>query len=247
MAHAFYWLTHNTKLKNQFDDLTKLSGLVATLGHDLGHRGKNNGYEVNSMSTVALKYHDNSVLEQYHIFLLMQILSERKSNILMNLHIEEWRNARRTIIECIMSTDMAKHKPLLEEFDNNMTDYKSKTEFSRDEQIKIASVFTHICDLSGPAKKSDIAFTWSNLVRKEFMQQVADEKKNNLPVTPFMVGLENQAKYLKGEMFFLKCIVIHLFGIGNEYLDGELDFVMNILNKNYEETEQLWKEEDEKE
>jgi 3'5'-cyclic nucleotide phosphodiesterase len=104
---------------------------------------------------------------------------------------------------------------------------------SRDEQIKIASVYTHICDLSGPAKDFDIAFTWSNLVRQEFMQQVADEQTNKLAITPFMVGLDNQAKFLKGEMFFQKCIVLHLFEIGNRYLSGELKFIIDILDKNY--------------
>ena len=57
-----------------------------------------------------------------------------------------------------------------------------------------------------------------------------------------MVGLENELKFIKGELFFQKCIVLHLFEVGNKYLTGELDFVIDILDKNYAQTERYAKE-----
>lgn len=172
----------------------------------------------------------------------MQILTDPQTNILSELDINEWKDARKIIIDSIMATDMAKHKPILEDFENKITEYQNATTLSRDQQTKIAAVFTHICDLSGASKTYDIAFQWSNLVRKEFMKQVEDEKLNGLPITPFMVGLENELKFIKGELFFQKCIVLHLFEVGNKYLTGELDFVIEILDKNYSQTEKYAKE-----
>ena len=40
-----------------------MSIVFAALCHDLGHTGHSNLFEINSMSKLAIRYHDKSVLE----------------------------------------------------------------------------------------------------------------------------------------------------------------------------------------
>ena len=162
-----------TKLATYLDEPTKFSGMVAALGHDVGHRGKNNSYEMSSMSELAITYHDISVLEQYHINVLLDILLMPKCNILGSLTQSQWRDTRATIIECILATDMSKHVPLLDKFEAETGDLQSRRDnLTNEEKNHIAAVFVHMCDLSNGGKKFEISFKWSNFVKQEFMQQV---------------------------------------------------------------------------
>lgn len=53
----------NTKLGDMIDDLKQFSAILGSFAHDVGHRGKNNIFEINSYSELAVRYHDKSVLE----------------------------------------------------------------------------------------------------------------------------------------------------------------------------------------
>lgn len=37
--------------------------MISSLGHDVGHTGRTNIFEINSLSDLAIRYHDKSVLE----------------------------------------------------------------------------------------------------------------------------------------------------------------------------------------
>ena len=243
---SFNHFITKTSLNNQLSRISKFAGLIASFGHDVGHRGKNNGYEISSMSDVALTYHDKSVLEQYHISILMKIIDQSQSNILERVSLTDLRTIRKSIINCILATDMSKHKPLLAEFEKNMAGNKAKLakgeNLTQDQQDKIMELFMHCSDLSGTAKECALATKWSGMVRKEFIQQVKDEKANGFPLTPFLVGLEHEVKYLKGELFFQKCIVLHLFEVGNQYLDGEIDEVIDGIKDTYSRFDKRFKE-----
>ena len=81
---------------------------------------------------------------------------------------------RKTVIECILATDMSKHKVNMEKFEDNIGEFhKKEGDLSQAEQNEIAGIYTHICDLSGSAKEFGLAREWSQMVRKEFMKQVS--------------------------------------------------------------------------
>ena len=65
-----------------------------------------------------------------------------------------------------------------------------------------------------------------------------------------MVGLDNQVTYLKGEVYFMKCIVLHLFELGDKFLDGELTDILKTVKSNSKQLEVLFddakKEEEDK-
>jgi len=155
------------------NDLTKLGGLVASLGHDLGHRGRTNDFEISSYSELSVNYNDKSPLENYHCTLLFEILKEKNSNILERLPGNEFRTIRRIIIECILATDMKKHKKVQKIIVDDIEQFQeARNVIEEKKQVTAASFVTHVCDLSGAAKKFEIASQWSELVRREFIQQV---------------------------------------------------------------------------
>ncbi len=83
--------------------------IISALLHDISHPGLSNSYQINTMSKLALKYNDKSVLENYHCYEGFKILNDPASNILESLSQEEFRIFRKRMIECIIATDMSNH------------------------------------------------------------------------------------------------------------------------------------------
>ncbi|CAG8531247.1 6202_t:CDS:2 [Ambispora gerdemannii] len=97
--------------------------LIAGLCHDIGHAGLNNVYQVNARTELAIRYKDQSVLENHSCTLTMNILTKHK--LLRNVHtcrteyygmppnqVDE--SLRNLITKTILATDMIFHYDLME-------------------------------------------------------------------------------------------------------------------------------------
>eukprot|EP00300_Choanocystis_sp_HF-7_P000630 c10526_g1_i2.p1 GENE.c10526_g1_i2~~c10526_g1_i2.p1 ORF type:complete len:377 (-),score=80.82 c10526_g1_i2:99-1190(-) len=108
-----------TTLKDRPDYLNsfeKFAVLIAAVIHDLDHRGLTNAYHINSRSDLAINYNDQSVLENHHCATGFRILARPRCNILQHLSVDQFKKARKLIVSCVLSTDMAKNilRPLWE-------------------------------------------------------------------------------------------------------------------------------------
>jgi high affinity cGMP-specific 3',5'-cyclic phosphodiesterase 9 len=123
VTHAgFYFLDHVAHLSSLLSSHLKLAFITACLGHDLDHRGRNNDFEVNSGSKLAIRYFDKSPLENHHAATLFTILKSPESNILKNVPDDKLKDIKHSIIENILATDMKLHFPLLAEFKKKLAD-----------------------------------------------------------------------------------------------------------------------------
>ena len=109
-------------------ELEQFALLLAALCHDIDHSGRTNAFEVNSYSNLALKYNDESVLENHHSALTFKILCEEKYNVLCNLEETDWKYLRKYMISNILHTDMKKHFESLGQFDAKMDDFMANPE-----------------------------------------------------------------------------------------------------------------------
>ena len=90
----------------------QLALLLAALGHDAGHRGRTNAFEVATLSDLALRYNDSSVLENHHAAGLYKLTTTKpECNIFKVLEDSPatWKEARKTIVSMILHTDMIHH------------------------------------------------------------------------------------------------------------------------------------------
>ena len=147
-------------VETYFDDLDRFTLLLSCIGHDVDHRGYTNAFEMATLSNIAIRYNDESVLENHHVSTLFKILSKDQYNILANFSIEEFSKIRKFTINNILYTDMKKHFELIKSLEYKLTQLNEKNEpMIKDDNDKklIAGFLVHSCDLSGSGRSFPIA------------------------------------------------------------------------------------------
>ncbi len=89
--------------------------MVATLCHDLDHRGTTNSFQIASQSVLASLYSsEGSVMERHHFAQTMCILNTSECNILENLPPNEYEECINLLRELILG-EFCLWKALLEQ------------------------------------------------------------------------------------------------------------------------------------
>lgn len=106
----------NSKIIHYCTELDVLGWIIAAAGHDVGHPALTNRFLINSRDNIAIRYNDQSVLEQMHCCITFGLLQEKKNDILANFSWEDWQVIRKVIVDMILGTDMSKHFDMLGNF-----------------------------------------------------------------------------------------------------------------------------------
>ena len=235
VMHASYYLIACTNALEHFTSHEVLAILVASLCHDVGHTGRNNAFEINSRSPLAINYNDKSVLENYHSSLTFKILEKADCNIFEDLGSAMFKSIRKLILECILNTDMALHFKLISNMNQRLGDIEESPLGTRETDSESMSAFlVHCSDLAHPTKNFNLFSKWSNLVCIEFSNQYEEEVRRGLPPTEFMKGLDEPVAYYKNEIGFLTVVIKPLWECLNLWL-SPTDDLLEQLNKNTQE------------
>ena len=183
--------------------------LISATVHDVGHPGFNNAFMVAVETSQALIYNDQSVLENYHCSLTYQILQKDKNNILKNVSRDEKNMFRKILINNVLSTDLARHFPIINKFESAIDDLKLDDEQSRHMAMAVA---LKCGDVGHSAKALDLHKIWSRRVTEEFWNQGDHETDLGIPLTQLCDRKNNIAKSQDGFLNFLAIPLFEGFG-----------------------------------
>jgi hypothetical protein len=116
VAHSAHVLLQ--KLEFKVDEVEHATLMLAALGHNLGHTGCSNAIEVESMSTLAIRYNDRSVLEQHSLALLLSLLNFREKGdhaptLNEGLTPHDQRRVKRLLVKMVLATDTSRVQSFL--------------------------------------------------------------------------------------------------------------------------------------
>jgi len=226
----FYSLVKKTELEKVLDKTEVFATLLASLGHDVNHKGYNNAYESKTKSQNSILYYDYAILESMHASYLIRILKDPEINFLEGITDLAKRNQfRDLVVTVILATDMSKHSKLLKKFtdcvkatveyrslkasgepiDKRLEEKAFLMERPHDKR-RILKNIIHACDIGNPCQKYDRYVYWSALVTHEFDYQTKKEAKKGVEVTSFM-KYKDPATFYSGQIFFTKNVVFPLW------------------------------------
>jgi high affinity cGMP-specific 3',5'-cyclic phosphodiesterase 9 len=165
-----------------FSPLEILGLLLSCLLHDLDHPGFTNSFLLKIQSPLINQY-CSSQLENHHITEALKLLDRKDCNILEGLRFEQNVKLRDNIQKFILATDLALHRHFLDTWESCQSNFNKEDESHR---ILFAQILLKSADISNPVKRFDIARRWAVQIQEEFFLQGDEEKKRNLPVSPFM-------------------------------------------------------------
>eukprot|EP00457_Paulinella_chromatophora_P001008 gb/GEZN01001010.1/.p1 GENE.gb/GEZN01001010.1/~~gb/GEZN01001010.1/.p1 ORF type:complete len:1066 (+),score=133.99 gb/GEZN01001010.1/:121-3318(+) len=185
VAHGSWHFMRHAAVYEKLTELDRFCLLVASVIHDYGHPGVNNQYLVNAADPIAVTYNDLHVLESFHVAESFKMMSQKpECNILKGLNREEYKYARKLIIELILATDLASHFEIMERFEKGQ---RGKIELTPDDDKKLMMQLVIKCsDIAHPARAKHAHIKWSEVVTQEFFQQGDMERTRNLPRSMFM-------------------------------------------------------------
>jgi hypothetical protein len=235
VLHMCWLLLTETGIIAKLNTNILLGLLISALCHDIDHPGNTNTYEINSMSERALMYNDISVLENHHCAVTFELIL--KNDLHKCFNSPDFKEFRKTIITCILGTDMMKHNELIQDF--TVFDI-TKNEFTIDEQICLAKVLLHYADLSNTIKTIENSLNWSKKIVLEYNCQALKEELEGLPVLSFMKAQDDISMCIN-EINFIKTITQPMWRIFTEKLPN-LDFINDNIKGNLEHWEQMLNE-----
>ena len=208
---CLFFLNSNAEKMFQTTVLDLLSIFISALGHDIGHPGLTNNFQINAYTELALIYNDSSCLENFHCSKLFSIIKKDESNIFENLSVNDFKNIRKRMISEILATDMFNHKKVLSLIQTKIPQIKNdKFEFICNdkesiikEQQCLLDYFIHSADLAHNTKLFSISLRWVELLSEEFWLQGDKEKSMGLTVS-FLCDRENtnvplsQVNFIRG-------------------------------------------------
>ena len=181
-----------------------LSIIIAALGHDVGHPGLTNAFQINSSSEMAITYNDSSCLENFHLTKLFKTLRKDEYNIFEKLSTQDYKKIRKKMISEILATDMAIHGKILNNIrskipeellnangSNKKNELKkfelisdiNNEETTNEEKQALFDYFIHSADLGHNTKIFDISLKWVELLSEEFWIQGDKERQMNLNIS----------------------------------------------------------------
>ncbi|KAJ1330198.1 hypothetical protein BSLG_009620 [Batrachochytrium salamandrivorans] len=253
VTQMMYGIINVTGLIEKLKPVEKLILTVACIGHDLDHPGYNNSYQINAKTELAIVYNDNAPLEMHHAACLFGILKYSECNIFAALSDSVYREVRKGIIRCILSTDMGKHGELLAQFK------KVSENFNYDDmehRALLLALVIKCADISNEVRPANVAEPWVNCLLEEFFSQSDREKAEGLPNAPFM----DREKVTKpsAQIGFIAYVMIPMYELVGTVLPNmdqyivqpireSLTFYKDLLEKEKAEKEKAEKEKAEKE
>ena len=200
-----YMLIHATDAAKYLSPQQFFGVVISAVVHDVDHPGNTNMFEVNSQSYLSLLYNDQSVLENHHCSTAFQLMRKPSSNIFNGLTKATASEMRKTIVTCIMSTDMSVHFQLVDET-KKMVAGGDYTFTEVQDQMFLCRLLVHSADLSNPVRPFHITQAWARRISAEFNLQVAMEQELDMPVLNFMMTPDDKA-LCKNETGFASFVV----------------------------------------
>lgn len=228
VTHFSYILIKAVKASEFLSPLQIFAIMISAVVHDVDHPGNTNLFEINSSSPLALTYNDQSVLENHHCSTAFQLMRKPNCQFIRDMPVDAYNELRKTMISCIMATDMSIHFQLVDETKAKAVNGLKLNDAA--DSIFACKILLHAADLSNPVRPFELTRSWAIRISEEFNAQVEKEKRLGLPVLGFMM-IPDEIALCKNEIGFTYHVVAPMWRSLSD-LYPNVQFLVEKLDKN---------------
>ncbi|XP_027894101.1 cGMP-specific 3',5'-cyclic phosphodiesterase isoform X2 [Xiphophorus couchianus] len=208
-AQCMFALLKSGRLQNNLNDVEILALMIATLCHDLDHRGVNNSYIQRSDHPLAQLY-CHSTMEHHHFDQCLMILNSPGNQILSGLSLAEYKTTLKMIEQAILATDLALYMKRREEFFELTKNNQFVWEDDHHRDL-LRSMLMTACDISAITKPWPVQKRIAELVATEFFEQ-GDKERRELNIEPIdLMNREKRDKIPSMQVSFIDAICVQLY------------------------------------
>jgi hypothetical protein len=144
------------------------TSIVAALIHDCGHPGVNNSFLVKTSDELAIRYNDQSPLENMHCATAFGLMGSANVNrdVLGNIPKQSRETVREAIISMVLATDNSHHFKHIGELKATLAQGMDPASDKKHLSI-LLNIALHAADVSNPAKPFETYMRWTNRVLAE--------------------------------------------------------------------------------
>eukprot|EP01004_Peranema_trichophorum_P003208 NODE_220_length_3207_cov_54.419909_g191_i0.p1 GENE.NODE_220_length_3207_cov_54.419909_g191_i0~~NODE_220_length_3207_cov_54.419909_g191_i0.p1 ORF type:complete len:1025 (-),score=180.24 NODE_220_length_3207_cov_54.419909_g191_i0:133-3090(-) len=229
VTQTMYLLLKSIDPLDMLSPLEKYVLMVASVVHDVDHMGLNNSFHFKAetpMGILSNSAGSMSVLEVHHCNLAIEILSDQSTNAFHSLSRNDRIFAYKTMVNCILGTDMAKHNQILNLFAT--FPHWEQDEDREGHKNVVLQMLLKSADISNVLKPFEVARLWALAVTEEFYTQGDLEKRRGLEVLP-MYDRE-KANLAQGQVGFIDFLAMKQFQTmanWSPYLQWTIDACMS--------------------
>eukprot|EP00898_Chlorokybus_atmophyticus_P008846 jgi/Chlat1/8963/Chrsp94S08256 len=185
MSNMFHMLAFGG-LREYTDDLHHLAALIAAAVHDYKHPGRSNDYLNKSGDKLALRYNDQSVLENHHLAESFQLMLQPDMDFMENLPKKAREQVRGLIIQMVLATDLKRHFEVVDKFKTRLRSSRPFEKGNLEDQTLLLSMALKCADIGHVAKPPSLHLRWVKAIEEEFYLQGDDERASGMEISPFM-------------------------------------------------------------
>lgn len=166
-----------------------MSALFAAAVHDVDHPGVSNQFLIDSGNELAIKFKNESVLENHSLDVAFKLFQKDSLNFLENLNQTDIETFKQLTVDLVLATDMSKHLILLSDLRTIINSTKISNAVilmlgTNIERTRVLQGMLHCADLGNPTKPTNIYRQWVYRIMEEFYRQGDKERLQNLKVSP---------------------------------------------------------------
>mmetsp|Transcript_2707 Transcript_2707/g.6050 ORF Transcript_2707/g.6050 Transcript_2707/m.6050 type:complete len:348 (+) Transcript_2707:2-1045(+) len=204
MTYQIWSYLSQGSFKGYFEQVDLLVVMIAAAIHDIAHPATNNDFLIKTKSPLALRYHDTSILENFHLATAFELMRAREVSLLEhNLPSPPVTSLRRRIVDIVLATDMARHKEQVDDMGRLVSRCTNRQEIDKH---KLEQYIVHMADVGHPFRPVAQHQEWARRVNEEFIAQGDREKE--LGLTPIDMFDRDKAPPLpKNQLGFLQFVI----------------------------------------
>ncbi|KAH9270935.1 hypothetical protein BASA83_006890 [Batrachochytrium salamandrivorans] len=229
VTHSMSYFCTRTQIQSLLKVEDKIAVLIAPIIHDYMHPGVNNAFLMATSNALALRYNDQSILENFHCASLFEMVELDDIDIFSPLTAEQRKSVRETIMSMVLATDMAFHFDWIGKFKSKLGGSGFNFETKSDKRM-VLNIAIKCADVSNPTKPQLISRRWTQLIMEEFFRQGDEEKNRGIPISTFMN--RETTDIPKCQIGFIDFIVYPLYEAWSSYLKEDVEIHMRNIQSN---------------